>query len=104
MQPLHYLQINHKSNLKILEPVLEMCCNNLTKKMTKMNMKCAHKFQSVCGTHIHLGSIRPHQLCQPDVLFLDFQILLSTEVATKLSHDQVALFKTFHDTAQNCAR
>jgi len=44
------------------------------------------------------------------MLFLDsccilvFQILFSTEVVTRLSHDQVALFKTFRDTAQNCAR
>ena len=29
------------------------------------------------------------------LLFLDFQILLYTEVVTSLSHDQVALFKTF---------
>jgi len=35
---------------------------------------------------------------------LDFQILLSTEVVTRLSHDQVALFKTFRGTAQHCAR
>jgi len=38
------------------------------------------------------------------LLYLDFQILLSIEVATRLSHDQVALFKTFRDTTQNCAR
>jgi len=38
------------------------------------------------------------------LLYLDFQILLSTEVVTRLSHDQVALFKTFRGTAQNCAR
>jgi len=38
------------------------------------------------------------------LLYLDFQILLSTEVVTRLSHDQVALFKTFRGTVQNCAR
>ena len=38
------------------------------------------------------------------LLYLDFQILLSTEVVTRLSHDQVALFKTFRDTVQKCAR
>jgi len=38
------------------------------------------------------------------LLYLDFQILLSTEVATRLSHDQVVLFKTFRGTTQNCAR
>ncbi|AET01464.2 putative calcium-transporting ATPase [Medicago truncatula] len=38
------------------------------------------------------------------LLYLDFQILLSIEVVTRLSHDQVALFNTFHGTAQNCAR
>jgi len=38
------------------------------------------------------------------MLYLDFQILLSIEVVTRLSHDQVALFKTFRGTAQNCAR
>jgi len=38
------------------------------------------------------------------LLYLDFQILLSTEAVTRLSHDQVALFKTFRGTAQNCAR
>jgi len=40
---------------------------------------------------------------------LDFQIYFkkwfsSTEVVTRLSHDQVALFKTFRGTVQNCAR
>jgi len=38
------------------------------------------------------------------LLYLDFQILLSIEVVTRLSHDQVALFKTFRGTTQNCAR
>ncbi|RHN68163.1 hypothetical protein MtrunA17_Chr3g0110861 [Medicago truncatula] len=38
------------------------------------------------------------------LLYLDFQILLSTEVVIRLSHDQIALFKTFRDTVQNCAR
>ena len=38
------------------------------------------------------------------LLYLDFQILLSTKVVTRLSHDQVALFKTFRGTAQNYAR
>jgi hypothetical protein len=38
------------------------------------------------------------------LLYLDFQILLSTEVVTRLSHDQVALFKTFRGTTQSCAR
>ena len=38
------------------------------------------------------------------LLYLDFQILLSTEAVTRLSHDQIALFKTFRGTAQNCAR
>jgi len=38
------------------------------------------------------------------LLYLDFQILLSTEVVTRLSHDQAALFKMFRRTAQNCAR
>jgi hypothetical protein len=38
------------------------------------------------------------------LLYLDFQILLSIEVVTRLSHDQVALFKTFRGTAQKCAR
>jgi len=33
------------------------------------------------------------------LLFLDFQT-----VVTRLSHDQVAHFKTFRDTVQNCAR
>jgi len=37
-------------------------------------------------------------------LYLDFQILLSIEVVTRLSYDQVALFKTFRGTAKNCAR
>jgi len=47
------------------------------------------------------------------ILFLDFQTVsilvfqilfskrISTEVVTRLSHDQVAFFKTFRDTAQN---
>ena len=35
-----------KNMQKMLELVLGVCCNNLTKKMMKMNMmKCAHKFQ-----------------------------------------------------------
>jgi len=33
------------------------------------------------------------------LLYLDFQIILSTEAVTRLSHDQVALFKTFRGTA-----
>jgi hypothetical protein len=40
----------------------------------------------------------------PNCCISVFQILFSTEVVTRLSHDQVALFKTFRDTAQNCAR
>jgi len=42
--------------------------------------------------------------CISKLLYLDCQILLSTEVVTRLSHDQVALFKTFRGSAQNCAR
>ena len=38
------------------------------------------------------------------LLYLDFQILLFTEVVIKLSHDHVALFKTFRGTVQNYAR
>jgi len=38
------------------------------------------------------------------LLYLDFQILLSTEAVTRLSHNQVALFKTFRGIVQNCAR
>jgi len=38
------------------------------------------------------------------LLYLDFQFLLSTEVVTRLSHDQVVLFKMFRGTARNYAR
>jgi hypothetical protein len=38
------------------------------------------------------------------LLNLNFQILSSTEVVTRLSHDQVVLFKTFRGTTQSCAR
>jgi len=43
------------------------------------------------------------------LLYLDFQIIylkkrIFTEVVTMLSHDQVALFKTFCGTGQSCAR
>jgi hypothetical protein len=38
------------------------------------------------------------------LLNLNFQILSSTEVVTRLSHDQVAFFKTFRGTTQSCAR
>ena len=39
--PFHFYALT-----KVLDLVLGVCCNNLTKKMMNMNMmKCAHKFQ-----------------------------------------------------------
>ena len=37
------------------------------------------------------------------LLYLDFQIILSTEAVTRLSHDQISLLKTLRGTSQNCA-
>ena len=54
-----------------------------------------------------LMKIDPSTICCfwiSKLLYLDFQILLSTEIVTRLSHDHVALFKTFRGTAQKCAR
>jgi len=62
---------------------------------TNKGMKTLHS-QSI-------KEVRKNQCCFWifKLLYLDFQILLPTEIVTRLSHDQVALFKTFRGTAQN---
>jgi len=70
---------------------------------------CCSTIPSIFIVQYHLIRVhfRYQKLCCfriSKLLYLDFQILLSTEAVTRLSHDQVAIFKTFRGTAQTCAR
>ncbi|KEH43283.1 hypothetical protein MTR_1g089745 [Medicago truncatula] len=69
-------------------------------------LKVANKFNTKIKPRSFMdGELVPQKTNEIfKLLYLDYHILLSTEVVTRLSHDHVALFKTFRGTAQNCAR
>jgi len=72
----------------------------------KINKNRKEKEGSNNTSYIHISTLSYMSIftwVPPNLymLFLNFQILLSTEVVPRLSHDQVALFRT---SAQNCAR